>query len=229
MAQNLTLFYHFFVAPDDRGLFWNWWLDEQAGAMEAARVPRVEMYVTMPRYWNSIYGLPILADGSHHHITLEEKLREYVSIRYPFINIAGMRDTGDEPNLYEGHTLMSLWEYSKKNPDNYVGYVHTKGVMSLSVQTSTWRQYLNRMFITDWRNRYIDLIEANDVAAVLDKQCDGTQVSGNFFFASTNYVSNLEAPSYENRYDYEKWILSGKPRLKVVENTGVDHFKDIYL
>lgn len=229
MVDNLTLFYHFFVCPDERGLFWNWWLDEQAGAMKQAQVPNVQMYVTMPKYWNSINGIHLIKNKEHYQITLEEKLVEYVNLRYPFLNIAGIRDTGEQ-NLYEGYTLFNLWKNAQVKESEYCGYVHTKGVMSLGVQTSCWRQYLNKKFITEWKDRYIDLLQGHDVIAVVDKQCDGTVVSGNFFYARNEYIKTLEEPIYGNdRYQYEKWILSGNPKLKIVDNTHIDHFKDIYI
>lgn len=227
MAEHLKIFYHFYICPDDRGLFWNWWLDEQGSAINNAELP-VDIYITMPRFWTQIYGNPILKNKLHYHITLEEKVAEYIQLRYPNISIKDIRDTGAE-NIYEGSTLIPLWEHSVNNPSTYVGYIHNKGVMSLSVQTSCWRQYLNKIFITQWKDRYIDLLEDYDVVAVLDGQCDGTIISGNFFYASTDYIATLEKPHYTDRYQYEKWILSGNPKLKIVHNTQLDHFKDIYL
>lgn len=226
----IKMFYHFFISPDERGLFWNWWLDEQAEDMISSNLSQyipISMYVTMPKFWDRIYDLPIYANGTDDEITLEEKLREYTSIRYPFLNIEEVRDTG-EPNLFEGSTLLPLWEYSKANPNKYVAYIHTKGVMSVGVHSKCWREVLNKNFISDWRVRYRDLLFGHDVVGMKDKQCDDTILSGNFWWASTNYIATLEQPLYDDRYQYEKWILSGNPKTCIIRNTNVDHFKEYY-
>lgn len=228
MVGDLTLFYHFFICPDDRGLFWNWWLDEQATLMKNSNMQNLMCCITMPRFWNTIYGHPICEDGTRNQISLENKVIEYINTKYNFLNILDIRDTGDL-NIYEGSTLIKLWEFSKNNPNEYVGYIHTKGVMSLGVNTSLWRQYLNKKFITEWKDRYIEVLKGYDVTAVIDKQCDDTVISGNFFYASTNYIASLEKPLYYDRYKYEKWILSGNPKLNIIKNTNVDHFMQMYI
>lgn len=229
MAKSLDLFYHFYICDDERGLFWNWWLDEQAKAMKEAGMPPsvpIHLYATMPRYYNSVYDVPIYKNGTKDQTILDDKFKEYVHRFYPFLKIEDIRDTGQQ-NIFEGHTLQALWNHSRMCPDRIVGYIHTKGVMSVGPHSSQWRNLLNYYFITEWRERYIELLEDPylDVVIVRDKQCDGTIASGNFFYAKTNYIAKLEEPNYgSDRYAYEKWILSGDPMIHIVTDTNKDHF-----
>lgn len=228
MARDLTLFYHYYIPSDVRAMFWNWWLDEQMPLIIQAEVPFTELYITMPKYWNEINGISFMKDGIQDaNILFKDKVEEYLALKYGISPIE-IRDTG-EPNIYEGSTLLGLWEYCKDNPNEYIGYIHNKGVVSASVNTYNWRQYLNQKFITEWRDRYIELLQGYDVVGLKDAKCDDTILSGNFFYASTNYIATLEEPSYTDRYQYEKWILSGNPKVYIADNTNVDHFLTAYL
>lgn len=233
MAESIkpTLFYHIFICPDERGLFWSWWIDEQLGLAYRSKLhhtANIHVCITMPKYWTTIYDIPIYANNSDRQITLEEKVREYISLRYPFAKIIDIRDTGEE-NLFEGSTLQFLWKHCNDHPNSEVGYVHTKGVMSIGPHSKCWREVLNNYFITQWEYRLFELRAFGfDVVGITDKQCDGTQLSGNFWWAKTNYIRTLEKPIYSNRYGYEKWILSNIQdyKLKILENTGIDHFRE---
>lgn len=229
MTNKLAIFYHYYISDDERGAFWNWWLDEQCKEIEtslmSARVP-IYLHATMPKHWNTIYNIPITKNGTQDvQVDLEYKFREYISEHYNFLKLIDVRDTG-EPNIYEGSTLIPLWDYAKHNPNQYVGYIHNKGVLSVSPHTCWWRKELSYWFIRNWRDRYIELLEAEyDVVGLKDLKTDDTTLSGNFFYASTNYIASLDKPDFGgDRYKYEKWILSGNPKLHIVHNTKKDQF-----
>ncbi len=224
-VKDLKLFYHFFIAPDVRGMFWHTWLEEQGPLLKATGLP-IELNLCMPIHWTSFGDIPFVKQcDKDTKLTFYEKFEEYKDRFYPSLITETVRDTGDL-NIYEGQSLERLWEYSKQNPGTYVGYVHTKGVMSVSIQTYKWRQLLNKLFITEWKDRYIEVLNGADVVGALDKQCDGTILSGNFFYAKTDYIATLERPIYTDRYQCEKWILSGNPDLHICHNSNIDHFSD---
>lgn len=227
MIKNLEFFYHYYISDDDRGVFWNWWLDELGplfNRSEAYRLP-INVYLTMPTMWKTIYGIPLTLDGGTIPAVLKDKVQEYIAKFYPYLRIKDIRDTGEE-NIYEGSTLLPLWTYSRQNPGKYVCYFHTKGVMSVGPHTSQWRRELNRSFIGDWKDNYIRLLEnpETEVMGWKDAKTDDTVLSGNFFYAKTDYIARLERPYYNDRYQYEKWILSGNPKLDVLVQSHTDHF-----
>lgn len=95
-----------------------------------------------------------------------------------------------------------------------------------------WRELLEQKFLTEWDDRIRD-IDGHDVLGVKDstvKMQDGTwsHLSGNFFWATTNYVATLQKPMSDNRYWYESWVLSENPKVNFILDTGVDHFLEYY-
>lgn len=232
MVNNINVFYHFFIAPDVRGLFWNWWLDDQMKKIEDSKLKdyaTINLNITMPRYWTTISDIPIMNNNATKQITFEQKIVEYIENRYPYINILSIRDTG-LVNIYEGSTLSEIWNFSNEvETPQIILYMHNKGVMSVGNPNSKlWREVLDEAFIIKWNDRVNELF-FKDVVGLKDKQCDETILSGNYFWTTSDYVKTLEEPFYIDRYQYEKWILSNKvARLHIIKNTEVDHYKTYF-
>jgi hypothetical protein len=203
----ITVFYHYYVPADLRAIYWNWWLDEQLGLAKKSGITNIadfKMTITMPRYWRN------LGQYNFTH-NFEMKIRDYISKRYPFVDILSVRDTGEE-NIYEGETLKHLHEHCKKN-DGFVAYYHTKGVLSASVETKLWRNLLDEIMINQWQMRYFD-IQEYDCTGVLDG--NPLVYSGNYFWSKNSYVSTLPTPISTNRFFYETWINTNNPNRGVV-------------
>jgi hypothetical protein len=49
--------------------------------------------------------------------------------------------------------------------------------------------------------------------------------SGNFWWASTNYIRQLSLASLIKKHDAEWWILSGNPVKNVIANSGLNYYK----
>lgn len=230
--KKINAFYHFFICPDHRSEFWNWWLDEQLGVVERSclhNIADINMCITMPAFWTEMRGFPFELDkvriqtGSPVFCDFKTKVQEYLDIRFPFVNVLEYRDVS-APNLYEGTTLKRMWTYSKEHPGEVVCYFHNKGVMSLSPPVSCWRQLLMEVLVNQWSMRYADL-EGHDVVGIQD--VNYRVLSGNFFWATTDYIATLPEPVYENRYDYELWIFKNNPIIKYCLRTKADHFNEL--
>jgi len=208
--SKITIFYHVYIPEDHRAEFWNWWLDEQLGVIEKSglsKVANVRLYITMPVYLQRL--------GQYVFESFKNIVDEYIKKRYGFVSYIQYRDVGEE-NLYEGATLIPMWEYSINFPGEIVVYIHTKGVLSIGVQTKCWRELLNEIIINQWRMRLYD-IKDHDVVGVTD--FNPAIMSGNFFWSKTDYISTLPMPYYaENRYKYENWIMLNNPNRKIVFN-----------
>jgi hypothetical protein len=233
--KKITTFYHYWIPDDFRALFWYWWMDEQLDAIKQSKlyqVSDIQMHICMPIYWNTDpRGIQFQANKTLEPVLFIDKVEEYIKHKYPWVNTTYYDLTPE--HQFEGHTLVPLWEHAKQNPDQYVVYVHAKGVCSSSPQVKMWRETLNTEMITKWPERVSDMTDAQ-VLAVKDStvRIDDTEfwthASGNFFWANTDYIAGLQKPIYPDRYDYERWITSRAPEIKFVLDTNTDHFSDYY-
>lgn len=221
----ISVFYHCYIPQDALSLYWNWWIDDQIGKAEKSgltKVAKFNMCITMPTMWSS-------AGNYEFHLGFEHKVREYINKRYPFVNIIEVRDTG-LPNLYEGSTLYHLHQYCLDHPNEYVVYYHTKGVLSIGVETKLWRELLDEIIINQWQMRYYD-IQDYDVVGVGDSSPHDI-LSGNYFWAKSNYVATLPNPLdiFEDRFSFERWLFINNPSKKIVfDLKGKDQYNEMII
>jgi hypothetical protein len=111
-------------------------------------------------------------------------------------------------------------------------YIHTKGVVpQASPGVANWREILNYYMIDRWPQN-VALLEHNQVVAINDQHTEPHAiVSGNFFWARSDYIRTLQDPLQEyvgkenfHRYSFEAWILSMNPRVHYTINTQVNHY-----
>lgn len=235
----IKVFYHIYIPADPRAAMWTWYVDQQLTLIKTSKlsnIAQVNVTVTMPMLWASMFEIGFTANNNKEKIlTFGEKVTEYINTRYPFANILEIRDT--PANLYEGLTLRYLYDNSQFD-DFLALYVHSKGVVSASASVANWREILNHYHITEWPTA-IKLLEDYQVLGVADAHTRGEIVSGNFFWARSDYIKTLQEPlntttyvtdenmypsGYAYRYGFEKWILSNNPKLYYLIDTKTDHF-----
>jgi hypothetical protein len=210
----------------------------------------------MPKYWTTIFGLNFIRHKSPEQsffindkgriesknpvgpeLNFEGKIREYISLRYPFVNIVDVRDTG-EYNIYEGQTL-SLLHNRCKEADIDVLYIHNKGVTSASASVSNWRDILNHYCINEWPT-CVKKLESVDVVGVKDLMSMNLTMSGNFWWSKSSYIQNLPEPINSDkymvsephlfpgqpgyRYAFERWNMINNPSFYHIVDTKTDHF-----
>lgn len=242
--KALEVYYHFYI-PENHQVanYCNWWLDSQLKTLIESRLhdhAKINMCITMPKYWDNILGIHIKDNTFYNVCTFEYKIREYIDFRYPFINIIDIRDTS-EPNIYEGHTLKYLHDKSQTK-DMYALYFHNKGMVSNKFTVGTWRETLDHFLITKWRE-CVRLLEDADVVGMSDRFLP---ISSNFFWADNVYIQQrpnpLESDKYilpeesdlapwgpAYRYAFEKWILRGNPTIANIHETNLCHYSNYYL
>lgn len=228
-----TLFYHFWIPDDVRSLFWYWWLDEQLECIYKSSLDvgaDIQLHICMPAWWvNDPRGIPFTQHITGKNIYFQDKVVEYIKYRHPWLTHITINDLNPD-HIFEGHTLIPLWEYSKQHPGETVIYIHNKGVCSSSPQVKVWREILNKEIIANWYQRSqdmegFDLLGVRDATVRYDER-GLTHTSGNFFWATTDYVATLPEPRYSDRYEYERWITSNEPNVNYVIDTNTDHFID---
>jgi len=226
--KPITVFYHLFI-PDTQNM-WIWWIDEQMSLLKSsglADASTVNMCITMP------LGLYNSKTGDSY----DDMVLGYIVERYPFVNIIDVRNVADPVNLFEGQTLIKLYEHCQTN-DGYVFYFHNKGMSSYTTHIpgalKDWRHYMQYFDIEKWQDCVAKLDEGYDTVGVdwverHDIKLDFVvqHFAGNFWWANASYIRKLKNPlkiedymdvkammrELQNyRYCFELWMATGNPR-----------------
>ncbi len=152
--------------------------------------------------------------------------------------------TAPELTHFEKPALMAIENYAKQN-NGYVLYLHSKGVSAPSNDIKTkWRRLMMRELVENWERCVMQLLNYDVIGVNWRDMDDASHYSGNFWFASTSYIRQLEDFNhyYENprykiwdavndkRLGCEFWIGSGskKPRLLSLYCRNVDFCNQNY-
>ena len=244
--RQIEVFYHLLIPADLRASYWTWLVDSQLTLIknsELASIAKINMAITMPKHWAFIYSptIPFRKNKDRNaEINFENKVREYINLRYPFVNLIDIRDSGDV-NLFEGQTLKLLWDRCNE-VDVDVLYIHGKGTVSLSAPVANWRDILNHYCITKWASAVAKLQNA-DVVGIKDSTTETQDLitSGNFWWAKSSHIRKLpdpllsqqympnpvfhrDGPSY--RWAMEYWVRSNNPSFHCLVDTNTCHFDD---
>ena len=237
--KPIEVFYHLYIPDSIHAGNWVWWVDQQLSLIRNSKlssIAKINMAVTMPKYWGSINNMYFVKDAALDHISFESKVVEYITLRYPFVNILDIRDTG-APNLYEGHTLKLLHNRCQE-ADIDVLYFHSKGVINNgSASVANWREILNHFCITEWIDCVAQLSQSDVVG--LKESSKLNIVSGNFWWSNSNHIKSLPDPlasekymsatdcwpgEISYRYSFEHWITINDPAIYFIADTKVNHY-----
>ena len=132
---------------------------------------------------------------------------------------------------YELPTLKLIHNYSLQQPGVKVLYLHTKGVSYRKVdfiysKNTDWVNYM-LYFLVNRYNSCIRLLDIYDTAG-----CDYTTLrgnphyAGNFWWATTDYLSTLSVDTLKVKHDAEWWILTGKLNNCVLHTSNFDWYSE---
>ena len=242
--MSSEVFYHLYIPDNVYAGNWIWWVDQQLLLIRNSKlsnIAKINMAITMPKYWASIDGIYFIKNtkipDQNIHISFENKVVEYINLRYPFVNILDIRDTG-APNIYEGHTLKLLHDRCQVADINVL-YFHSKGVLNNgSASVANWREILNHFCISEWAE-CVGQLQQSDVVG-LKESSKLNIVSGNFWWANSNYIKTLPDPLASDkymsatdcwpgqqsyRYSFEHWITVNNPHIHFIADTEVNHYR----
>jgi hypothetical protein len=121
---------------------------------------------------------------------------------------------------YEQPTINALRRYATEN-GGAVLYAHTKGAYAQTESNANWRRAMTRRVVSRWREN-LTLLEHGAQAVGCHwlthakywrMGVESPFFAGNFWIARCDYLRTLpECPS-ATRYDAERWVGSGNPRL----------------
>ena len=242
--KSIEVFYHLYIPDNIHASNWIWWVDQQLLLIRNSKlsnIAKINMAITMPKYWAAINGTYFIKNtdtvNQDIRISFESKVVEYINLRYPFVNILDIRDTG-APNIYEGHTLKLLYNRCHE-ADIDVLYFHSKGVINNgSASIANWREILNHFCITEWvecvnQLQYADVVGLKETSKL-------NIISGNFWWSNSKYIRSLPDPiasekymsaadcwpgKISYRYSFEHWIAVNNPNIYFVADTALNHYR----
>lgn len=147
----------------------------------------------------------------------------------------------------EVETIKKIYEFSQTHKESKIWYLHTKGA-SIILNTKTdhhgdntkevvenvksWRDYMNYFVIKKHKN-CIKSLDEFDICGVEWRWKRKPHFAGNFWWANSNYIANLQniltskEPGYCGRYAAETGFLANSPKLPKVKSF-FNFNKDLY-
>ena len=215
------LYYHFYI-PDIPS-HWELLLYEQLDCIEGSGLQHhceVEICVS---------------SNQENYKKLKENIKSYSFFKSSWFDTS----IEDNKNHLEGTTLLKL--YDECSSYDNVGYIHSKGITSLSKSSNRWRKVLEYGVIEKWKDNIDALSKGYDVSGIFWKKSN-FYFSGNFWWSKSSYIKTLPRPVlsdwkknlldefledwnvhekekqnfYKSRYRYEGWIGINKPKVNEV-------------
>lgn len=107
------------------------------------------------------------------------------------------------------------------SPDTPVLYAHTKGAFRAVHVNDHWRWGMTSALVTDWQS-CVPLLESVDAVGLhwltpgndYPEAVTSPVFAGNFWWATAGYLKTLPPPGRASRYDAERWLGLGGPRVR---------------
>ncbi len=216
---KLVVFYHTFLIEG-----FEKYLEEQLGLLKdyglSERVS--EVHIGLDGSWTDrIYAM-----------------EKYKNHNFYFYNVEGQGEQG---------TLQLLHNMCRKEEHFLVLYMHTKGITYLNSNNpkykenlQVWRRYMEYWNIKKAKLCVDLLMKGYDIVGTSFKENPYNHYSGNFWWASSQYLKSLpyinkkDVSLEENRYMAEKWVFINNPNFyshekleytKDIRETGIDYFE----
>ena len=197
------------------------------------------------------------------YIMMNGDLTKFLDLAQLLTNNTNVRmvHTATTSNLMEWPGLTFLKDFcDQQTAEHHVMYFHAKGVSRLNNPgIRDWRRYLEYWTIDRWKDSVAKLDQGFDTVGTnfinqpflgADlKPRDWNHYSGNFWWARSSYIKQLEklphpdsyVPGTESkltgypidqnnhyRFDHEAWIASGRPKWYEIDRTpGGNHNNEI--
>jgi hypothetical protein len=166
----------------------------------------------------------------------------------PILNKYGEKfeviNCSENTQLFETPTINLIKDFSQKNPNCYILYLHTKGI-SYSNEDEKINDWINYMlyFLVKQHKHCISILDNNydtvgcNYSNDLGKECfkythpfPPPHYSGNFWWANTNYLTSLPRLSMVQieRNAPEFWLYKNNPCFFNLHSSNVNHYHSIY-
>ena len=161
---------------------------------------------------------------------LLERIKDIPFDNIFIINIGKEIEKGEnyspDTSLFEIPTINKMVQFSKENPNDIILYLHTKGV-SYSDDYTEENDWIDMMlyFLLE-----VDNLENYDCMGCNYNTLPFPHFSGNFWWATTNYLKTLPMISEINvdKNSAEWWLHQNKPNYGILHNSGLNHYQSVY-
>lgn len=139
-------------------------------------------------------------------------------------------------NIYERSILNLLRTHALTfhTPNTRVFYLHTKGVSDrhqseeMIDRMNGWRRFMEVYAIHRWRD-CVKVLDTHDVCGVNFHSIPVDHFSGNVWWARSSYIKTLLPLAPSGAYsEPEQWICSNSPRVYCFQESGINHFEEVF-
>lgn len=163
---------------------------------------------------------------------------EWLKDRHPNIKLIFQNNKSED---YEIPTLIELKKFCDTTDCNVL-YLHSKGVTQpYNPGVRDWRDLMVYFNITHWEE-CVEKLKEYDVVGVNWTETPQKHFSGNFWWATSNYIKSLpdiKLPSLVNyksqfkavygyRQDAEFWIGANNPKAYSMHQSNINHYTSEY-
>ena len=131
-----------------------------------------------------------------------------------------IQNHSQDTTLFENCTLRSLHQFAKIHPEYKIFYLHTKGVSHKknSIYIGgifSWIHFMLYSLVTN-HEQCLSLLDIYDtVGCLYRKKCfhqeNPPHYSGNFWWATADYIRSLCVTELKQKYDAEFWLMQNNP------------------
>lgn len=155
--------------------------------------------------------------------------------KYPEKNIKIINSSRDT-DMFENATLRLIHFFSQTHPDYKILYLHTKGVgydvnHPFYQGICDWIDFMLYCLVNKSSN-CLKLLDYVDVVG-----CDyrnqlffenPNHYSGNFWWATSDYIKKLDVAILKGKYDAEFWLFTNKPAFINIHTCPYGHYENAY-
>ena len=182
--------YHFYHIYADGA--WEIPVEEHIGALKFSKL----------EYYLNEFNIGIVGNIDDRNKVIE-KLKTY-GIEFTVI--------AEEDNGWEQVTMNKMYELIK-NKNGWVFYAHTKGSHDPSPINIAWRKSMTYYNIIKWQEKVEPHLDNIDIDTIGCHWCNNQFWGGTYWWARIDYLKSLSLPLMNDRWDAERWIGSGNPRI----------------
>ena len=139
---------------------------------------------------------------------------------------------GGKCSLYERATLRKMMEISQQEPSHF-WYAHTKGLKYISTNTSEesnvidWIKLMCHFNFTLWKDASYELTNVN-VCGCNFRDTPLPHFSGNFWWATSDYIKTLPKSIGSRYLDPEMWLFRRNPTYRCLHDSKLLHYDSPY-
>ena len=140
--------------------------------------------------------------------------------------------------LFENPTINKIKSFSENNPDCYILYLHTKGIIYDQTtlfysKINDWIELMIHFLIDKYQITFDKFNENYDTTGcnLNDDKSNPKHYSGNFWWSKSNYIKTLPYVNEinANKMTPEFWLLQNiNVNCYVLHNSNIDHYIENY-